>query len=189
MRSALIVVDMQNAFINPVRGRPVERAHEVVEEVNALVRDAHRDGSPVFFTRDVGPTELPPGDPDGETDLFSGLDARGVVVDKGPGKDGGFSGFVLTSVSDTVGGGPGDGGLSGLAEQLRRAQVDHVVVVGLAADVCVAATARDARRLGYVVTLPLDATAFVHAHPSGDEAGLADLAAAGVTIERAPSTV
>jgi nicotinamidase/pyrazinamidase len=51
--------------------------------------------------------------------------------------------------------------------------------------VCVAATARDARRLGYQVTIPLAATAFVHAHPQGDDAALAELVAAGVVVDEA----
>ena len=36
------------------------------------------------------------------------------------------------------------------------------------------ATARDALRLGYPVTVPLEATAFVHAHPDGDAASVAE---------------
>lgn len=100
------------------------------------------------------------------------------MVPKGPGRSGGFSGFVLAGQ-----GPPGAGGLSPLAGHLRAAGVDAVVVVGLAADVCVSATAIDARRLGYTVTVPLTATAFVHAHPGGDDAAIAELRAAGVTVE------
>lgn len=169
-RTALIVVDMQNLFAD---GRP-----QVVEAVNRRVGDAVERGWPVFYTRDVAPTELPAGDPDGRTDLHSGLDVRGTVVPKGPGMSGGFSGFVLAE-EDT---GPGDGGLSSLAGLLRREGVANVEVVGIAADVCVAATARDAVRLGYQVSVPLAATAFVGAHPRGDQAALDDLAAAGVIL-------
>lgn len=57
-----------------------------------------------------------------------------------------------------------------------------MVVVGLAADVCVAATARDARRLGYDVTIPLDATAFVHVHPNGDSATVDELRNDGIPV-------
>ncbi|UYM06306.1 cysteine hydrolase family protein [Solicola gregarius] len=182
MRSALIVVDMQNAFVDPAAGLPVEGADRVVAAVNERVVEAADDGRPVFYTRDVAPIDLPVGDPDGQTDLYPGLNARGTLVDKGPGKNGGFSGFVLTSTAEQVAGEAGDGGLSMLAAHLRRANVEHVTVVGLAADVCVSATARDARRLGYHVTMPLEATAFVHAHADGDEAAIAALTAAGVNI-------
>ncbi|HEY6738396.1 MAG TPA: isochorismatase family protein, partial [Actinopolymorphaceae bacterium] len=130
--------------------------------------------------------ELPDGDPDHQAELHPDLDVRGTVVPKGPGKDGGYSGFVLAAGSDPAGepvrGTPGSGGLGPLAEQLRGARAEAVVVVGIAADVCVSATAMDARRLGYDVTMPLSAVAFVHAHPRGDDAAIADLRAAGVAI-------
>jgi nicotinamidase/pyrazinamidase len=56
------------------------------------------------------------------------------------------------------------------------------LLVGIAADVCVAATARDALRLGYPARIPLHATAFVHAHPDGDDAAVAELRDAGVLV-------
>lgn len=179
-RGALIVVDMQNAFIAPVGSPAVPGAAEVVKAVNGCVAEV-ADRWPIFYTKDVAPFELPEGDPDGQIELHADLDVRGTVVPKGPGKRGGFSGFVLASeyTSDV---GPGTGALGPLAGLLAESDVDTVVVVGLAADVCVAATARDARRLGYRVTVPLHATAFVHAHPGGDAAAIADLRAAGITV-------
>jgi len=180
--TALVVVDMQNVFIAPAGRLGVEGADDVVQAVNAWVAHADAQGWPVFYTQDVGPIELPSGDPDHSTDLHPSLDVRGTVVPKGPGKSAGFSGFVLASTAHIDGGGPGGGGLSTLDGLLREAEVDQLVVVGLAADVCVAATARDACRLGYQVSIPLPATAFVHAHPRGDQAALDDLASAGVVL-------
>ncbi len=186
-RTALIVVDMQNAFTNPSAGLAVHGAERVVHAVNGWVASAVEGGWPVYYTRDIGPTELPPEDSNQQTQLHPSLDIRGTVVDKGPGKAAGFSGFVLASTSHSDGGGPGGGGISELAGLLSAADVHHVVIVGLAADVCVAATARDARRLGYEVTIPWRATAFVHAHPDGDAAAVADLTAAGVTLQDVPA--
>ena len=183
---ALIVVDMQNAFIAPANGRPVVGAERVLRAVNACVAEAAERGWPVFYTQDVAPFEPPAQELAREIEINDGLDVRGEVIPKGPGKQGGFSGFVLASTQVPGGGGPGGGGLSGLAERLTAANVDSVVVVGLAADVCVAATARDARRLGLDVMVPLGATAFVHAHPGGDEAAIEDLRAAGVTVGDEP---
>jgi nicotinamidase/pyrazinamidase len=178
--TALVVVDMQNAFIADGAPLHIDHAPDVVHAVNAWVGWAADHGWPVFYTRDIEPTDLPDGDPQRLTDLYGRLDVRGEVVEKGPGRLGGFSGFVLSAVH--AAGGPGDGGLSRLATALAEHHVEHIVVVGLAADVCVAATARDARRLGYQVSLPLEATAFVHAHPSGDNAAIAELAGAGVVV-------
>ncbi|HZC27476.1 MAG TPA: isochorismatase family protein [Actinopolymorphaceae bacterium] len=179
-RTSLIVVDMQNAFLAPSSGRPVG-GEQLVAEVNGWVAHAAHNDWPTFYTKDVAPGEYPPGDPDRQVELVDGLDVRGVVVPKGPGRNKGFSGFVLTAagVSDDE---PGAGGLSPLAGHLRHAGVAAVVVIGVAADVCVSATARDARRLGYDVTVPLAATAFVHANPDGDDAAVAALRAGGVTV-------
>lgn len=179
--SALIVVDMQRAFIDPDGLLAVAGAEEVVKAVNRRVAAAVEAGSPVFYTRDFEPTELPEGDPGGQAELHPDLDVRGTVVSKGPGRGGGFSGFVLLPSSPERGR-PGAGGLSDLAGLLAEAGVEEVTAVGLAADVCVAATARDARRLGYRARLDLGASAFVHAHPGGDGAAVDELRSAGVEV-------
>lgn len=170
--TALIVVDMQNLFVD-IGGE------EVVDAVNEQVARAHEQGWPVYYTRDYAPNDLPADDP--ALDLHPKLDVRGTVVRKGPGNNGGFSGFVLAPETGPDEG-PGVGGLSTLAGLLREAGVRSVVVVGIAADVCVAATARDALRLGYDVTVALRATAFVGAHPNGNEAAVAELRSAGATV-------
>ncbi|WP_207123044.1 cysteine hydrolase family protein [Actinocatenispora comari] len=174
--TALIVVDMQNAFVARSAAPETRNGRPLVAEVNARINNAIERGWPIFYTRDIGPWQLPPGDPDGQTVLFPGLQMHGDVVPKGPGKTGGMSGFVLHR------NGPGSGGLSDLAARLNATSVDAVVVVGIAADVCVAATAHDALRLGYRVTVDLGASAFVHAHPDGDQAAIADLVDAGILI-------
>ena len=178
--SALIVVDMQNAFLDPTNGVPVSGSDDLVRAVNARVDRAVRDQRHIFYTRDVDPTGHL-GDGHDER-MHPEVSIRGPVVDKGPGQRGGFSGFVLASTS-LQDGRPGGGGLSPLAGLLCAAGVGHVEVVGVAADVCVSATAVDAVRLGYRASVNLDASAFVHAHPHGDQAAVDDLRAAGVHIE------
>ncbi len=177
MNDALIVVDMQNLFVDAV-GADGPR---VLAAVNRQVAAAVASGRPVFYTRDFAPIDLPDGDPENRTALHPDLDVRGVVVDKGPGKRGGFSGFVLAPVLEPQQ--PyGGGSLGPLVRLIRDCGADSVTVVGIAAEVCVAATARDAIRLGYAVTVPVEATAFVHSHPDGDRAALAELRQAGVTV-------
>lgn len=172
-RTALIVVDVQRAFVDTVGGE----GPRVLREVNRHVDEAVRDGVPVIYTRDVEPFAVPDGDPDGVTDLHPELDVVGSVVEKGPGRRGYMSGFLLADAAA-----PGLGSVGPLAAELRRGGADAVTVVGIAADVCVAATARDAVRLGYPATIPLAATAFVHAHSGGADAAVAELRAAGVTV-------
>ncbi|WP_025274712.1 cysteine hydrolase family protein [Haloglycomyces albus] len=182
LRNALIVVDMQNAFINPTAGLAVEGADEVVEAVNRFVTATRDRDDPVYYTRDIEPTALPPGDPNGDTEIHPDVRFDGVEVPKGPGRHGGFSGFVLSPASNDTTAVPGTGGLGPLAAHLRGDSVTAVTVVGFAADVCVSATARDARRLGYDVTVPLEASAFVHAHPKGDREAVNEMRAEGITV-------
>lgn len=170
MSTALIVVDMQNLF---VEGADPDR--RVIAAVNERVAAAVDAGRPVFYTRDVGPTPHPP---EGGTDLSRDLDVRGEVVPKGPGRRGGFSGFSLFPEEA----GPGEGLLGPLAGLLRESGAEAVDVVGLAADVCVSATARDAVRLGWPATVDLEATAFVGAHPGGEKGAVADMRAGGVRV-------
>jgi nicotinamidase/pyrazinamidase len=153
MTEALIVVDMQNLFVDAVAGD----GPRVLTEVNREVASAVEHGMPVFYTRDYAPVELPDGDPERRTALHPGLDVRGIVVDKGPGKQGAFSGFLLAPVRTPQV--PDDlGGLGQLAPRLRRTGASKVTVVGIATDVCVASTARDAVRLGYSASIALRAT-------------------------------
>jgi nicotinamidase/pyrazinamidase len=68
----------------------------------------------------------------------------------------------------------------GLADSLRDAGVEEVVVGGLALDYCVKATALDAARLGFKTTVQLDLTAPV-AEATGLDA-IVELRAAGVSV-------
>lgn len=180
---------MQNGFVQPAEGDGIVHAGSVLDAVNRWSTPARARGWPVFCTRDIDPfgTHPPTGVTAGaraehDIELHPGLSEPGTIVDKGPGSRAGFSGFVLAS-SALPSGAPGGGGLSALAGLLRTSGVQHLVVVGLTADVCVSATALDARRLGYEVTVDLAATAFAHAHPGGDAAAIEALRDAGVRLE------
>ncbi len=67
-----------------------------------------------------------------------------------------------------------------LTDWLRQHGVDEVVVVGIATDYCVLATARDAARAGFTTTVLEDLTAGVARESS--EKALGELRAAGVTV-------
>ncbi len=70
---------------------------------------------------------------------------------------------------------------TGLAQHMRARGVRRVWVGGLAADVCVHATALDARRAGFEVHLIMQATRAVSAE--GGHKAMAELDAAGVVFE------
>ncbi|GAA1980698.1 isochorismatase family cysteine hydrolase [Amycolatopsis minnesotensis] len=174
--TALIVVDVQNLFV-AVTG---DEGLAAVAAINEYVAKAVANEWPVYYLRDYRPDADT--DPHGDdTLLHPALDVRGTVVEKGPGHRGALSGF-LRLPTDMKGPELGAGGLSQLAEHLARDGVMALVVTGIATDVCVSATAVDAVRLGYEVTVPLSACAPVHAHPDGDDAAVEALREAGVTV-------
>jgi nicotinamidase/pyrazinamidase len=69
-----------------------------------------------------------------------------------------------------------------LDELLRARGIDRVVVVGLAFDVCVKATALDAVALGYDTVVDAGASASVDLQPGDGEQAARELAEAGVTV-------
>jgi nicotinamidase/pyrazinamidase len=173
---ALIVVDVQNDFC-PGGALAVPGGDAVVEPINRMARDAPfvvatRDWHPAdhgsFAERGgVWPVHCVAGSPGAQ--LHPGIDRDLVdaVVDKGQAIDReGYSGFEGTSLS----------------QLLRARGVDAVDVAGLALDYCVKATALDARRAGFDVTVHRGATRPVEVTPGDAERAVDELRAAGVTV-------
>jgi len=173
---ALIVVDVQNDFC-PGGALAVPEGDAVVEEINRMASKAPfviatRDWHPPdhgSFAQQGGPwpVHCVGGSPGAE--LHPGIDRSlvDVVVDKGQAVDReGYSGFEGT-------------GLDGL---LRDRDVDAVDVAGLALDYCVKATALDARRAGFDVTVHRGATRAVEVAPGDAERAVEELRAAGVEV-------
>jgi nicotinamidase/pyrazinamidase len=189
--TALLVVDMQNDFADPEGSLHVPGGDEVVEVVNEEIARARRAGAGIVYTQDWHPPRTPHFDIDGGTwpvhcvrdtwgaELHPDLDVEGPVVQKGVDGGDGYSGF---SVRDPV---SGDETATRLGSLLEEAGARRVVVTGLAGDVCVKATALDARDLGFEVVLPLAATRFVELEPGDGERAVAECERAGVRIERA----
>ena len=173
---ALIVVDVQNDFC-PGGALAVPDGDAVVEQVNRLASEsafviATRDWHPAdhgSFAEQGGPwpVHCVAGTPGAE--LHAGIDTGLVdaVVDKGQAPDReGYSGFEGTE----------------LGQLLREHDVDAVDVAGLALDYCVKATALDARRAGFNVTVHRGATRAVEVSPGDGERSVAELRAAGVEV-------
>jgi nicotinamidase/pyrazinamidase len=71
---------------------------------------------------------------------------------------------------------------TGLDDYLRQRGITQLVMLGLATDYCVKATALDARALGYEVTLAVDGCRAVDVTPGDGERALAELRDAGVRL-------
>lgn len=188
--TALIVVDVQNDFADPDGGLAVAGGDDVVDVVNGEIALARAAGALVVYTQDWHPPSTPHFVTDGGVwPVHCVRDTWGAelhprltripdapVVRKGVDGGDGYSGF---SVRDPV---SGDEHATELGRLLDDAGIEHVVVTGLAGDVCVKATALDGRRRGHRVTVPLAATRFVNLEAGDETRAIAELRAAGVTV-------
>lgn len=191
--TALIVVDLQNDFADPAGGLAVAGGDAVVPVVNREIAMAVSAGATVVFTQDWHPEITPHFAKDGGVwpvhcvadswgaELHPGVEvpAAALRVRKGAGGEDGYSGF---SMRDPVTGETVPTELDGL---LRAREIQRAVVVGLATDYCVKATALDAKRLGFDTFLLTDAVAAVDLAPGDGERALEELRDAGVGLWRA----
>jgi nicotinamidase/pyrazinamidase len=175
---ALLIVDVQNDFC-PGGALAIEAGDRVVPVVNAWIRDFTERGLTVFASRDWHPEHHPSFEQEGgrwprhclqdtagaafHPELA--LPDSATVVTKGVRFD-----QDQNSAFDQT----------GLEARLQRQGIRRLFVAGLALDVCVMATAVDARKLGFEVVLIADATRAVNARNA--EEALALMRAAGVHI-------
>ncbi len=187
-RTALVVVDVQNDFADPEGSLSVAGGPAVVAAANAEVEAATAAGAPVLYTQDWHPADTPHFAKDGGTwpvhcvqdtwgaQLHPELVVRGEVVRKGEHGEDGYSGFSMRDPST------GEVVPTRLAALLRDADVHELVVVGLATDYCVRATALEGREQGWPVTVPWSAVAAVELAPGDAERTREELLRAGVTV-------
>lgn len=190
--TALVIVDLQNDFADPAGGLAVAGGSAIVPTVNRAVAVAVEAGAAIVATQDWHPETTPHFAKDGgvwpvhcvadtwgaelHPDLV--LPVHTPLVRKGVHGEDGYSGFTMRD--------PATGATlpTALDALLRDRAIDRVVVVGLATDYCVRATALDARALGYRTTVLADAIAAVDLAPGDGERAIAEMRAAGVDIQR-----
>jgi len=185
---ALIVNDVQNDFVDPSGGLPVAGARAIVPALNVRILQARAAGALVIYTQDRHTPVTPHFAKDGgawPVHCVAGtwgaafdpsLVVDGPTIGKGEDGEDGYSGFTMrdhTTGADVP---------TALDGALRSAGVGKVVVCGIATDYVVRATALDARRLGYAVSLLTDAIAAVDVQPGDGRRTIAEVAAAGVRI-------
>jgi ureidoacrylate peracid hydrolase len=162
-KTALVVIDLQNAFLLPGMPAAVKNAGDIVPNVNRLAQalrgaggkvvwvkmtlDGERERWSVFFDHFGSPSHsaaeqksLSRGDPGHE--LFAALDVRpeDLVVEKTR-----FSAFIQ--------------GSSDLDCTLRELDIDTVLIVGTVTNTCCESSARDAMMLNYKTIMVSDANA------------------------------
>jgi nicotinamidase/pyrazinamidase len=175
MGRALVIVDFQNDF-TPGGALAVPGGDAIADRLNELAGSG--DFDLVVATRDwhppdhgsferlggIWPDHCVAGTPGAE--LNAALDAAkvDVIVDKG--RDRGTEGYSGFDGTD-------------LAALLRERDIDSVTVAGLATDYCVRATALDALREGFAVTLDTSASRGIDAEPGDVDRALDEVRAAG----------
>lgn len=189
-QTALVVVDIQNDFAAPEGSLYVPGGDQSIPFVNSQVREAAEAGAVIVYTQDWHPESTPHFAKDGGiwpvhcvgdttgAEFHPNLDVLddAVIVKKGTGGEDGYSAF---NVSDPE---SGEVSSTGLADKLRALGVERVVVLGLALDYCVRASAVDAVAEGFETTLLADGTRAVNLQPGDGTRAAAELAAAGVTV-------
>ena len=188
--TALVVVDVQNDFADPGGSLSVAGGEAVVPVIDGEIVMATNNGAMVVATQDWHPESTPHFAKDGgiwpvhcvagtwgaELHPALTLPADAPRVRKGANGEDGYSGFTMR---DPVSGETIPTELEGI---LREAGVERVVVVGLATDYCVKATALDARRLGFETAVLADAIAAVELEPGDGARALDEMRDAGVAI-------
>ena len=163
MRTALLVVDLQNAFCRPEgsfarRGLEIEGIAQVVDRCRSLVEHAERSGWLVVVTRLVYPPDY--------------RDA-GLLVDRNPEirtlgayREGSFDAELVAELQPFAG-----NALvirksrydpfcrTRLEAELRAREVGELVVCGVTTNVCVESTVRSAHDLDFPVRIVEDAMA------------------------------
>jgi nicotinamidase/pyrazinamidase len=175
---ALLIIDFQNDFV-PDGALPVPDGDEIAPRVAELLGSG--DFDLVVATRDWHPADhnsfeaqggpWPPHCVQGTdgAELHASVDRSRIdaVVDAGYEPDlEGYSGFEQTE----------------LERILRDNDVESATVVGLATDYCVRATALDALRLGFDVTVDRAGIRGIDVEPGDSERALAEIEAAGGTV-------
>lgn len=148
-RSALLVLDMQEYFLDPSSHAHIPSADAILPGITALVQGYYARRLPVIFTQhlDAGPdtglmsswwqAAILPGNP--LSNLSSRLDASaGIVICKSQ-----YDAFYRTILEET----------------LRDKEVSQVVISGVMAHLCCETTARSAFVRGFEVFFLVDGTA------------------------------
>lgn len=139
MKSALILIDIQNGFHDPVWGNRSNPSFEL--NAKKLLEHWRSEKQPIFHVQHLSTEPNSPLRPDRPgvafMDFAKPLQQEFVFQKKV------HSAFISTDLERT----------------LREQGIGHLVLIGFTADHCVSTTARMGADLGFKITIPLDAVA------------------------------
>jgi nicotinamidase/pyrazinamidase len=188
--TSLVVVDVQNDFADPKGSLSVAGGETLIPVINLEIRRATSSHSLLVATQDWHPESTPHFAKDGgiwpvhcvggtwgaELHPDLALPEGTHKIHKGSNGEDGYSGFTMRDpvTAEEI---PTE-----LDDLLRERDIKRVVVLGLATDYCVQATALDAVRLGYESAVLTDACAAVDLQKGDGDRALEVMRDAGVAI-------
>jgi nicotinamidase/pyrazinamidase len=184
-KTALIVVDVQNDFADPKGNLHVPEGDSIIPKINTEIQRALAAGATVVYTQDWHPENTPHFEKDGGiwpvhcvmgtwgAELHPQLAVEGHIVRKGSQGEDGYSGFTQRDPTS------GAEKPTVLEETLRSNGIRRTVIVGLATDYCVKATALDAVERDFDVTVVSEAVRAVNREPNDGMNSLREIEAAG----------
>ena len=163
MKKALLVIDMQNDFIDGALGS--EAAAATVSVIKEKIESYNREGHPVVATRDIHPEGY-------LTDIEGRRVPRHCIRgEKGSEITSAFQGLAFTAVVDK------NNFMASPEEQLKIKEAlgdpDELEICGLCADICVVSNALMARMLFPDAKITVDRTATAGTTPEATEASFA----------------
>lgn len=179
-KKALIIVDLQKDFCSG-GSLAVPEGDHIVPVVNRLIEKFKESSLPIFATRDWHPVDHSSfRDQKGQWPPHCVQDTRGAEFHQDlslPG-DTTIIGKASTCERDAYSGFEG----TILADLLRDAGVETILLCGLATDYCVKATALDGLNEGFSVTIVVDAIRGVNLLPDDAEKAISEMKEAGALI-------
>jgi nicotinamidase-related amidase len=164
-RTALVNIDMQNAFLAEGEIYANRHARDIVPRVNALTRAMRAAGAPVIWTRQTHTFEGACAPAEWQYDENRPGVAEGVAA-----LQAGAEGHELCPAMDVVEGdvvvdkhryGAFSCPAGALRRTLERLGIRMIVITGTLTNCCCESTAREANMAGYKVIVVSDATAAV----------------------------
>ncbi len=189
-KTVLIVVDVQNDFVDPKGNLYVQGAESVVRNINAKIAAAQSKGCLIVYTQDWHPEATPHFAKDGGiwpvhcvgdswgAEFYRELEVvpEAEFVRKGTGGEDGYSGFSVRdpetdAATDTA-----------MEDILRSRDITSVDIVGIATDYCIKETALDASHRGFSTSVYLNCMKGVELEPGDTQAAINAMVSAGVEV-------